>query len=284
MKEAAFATAVEWFAQAPHVLITAGAGLSASAGFDYGDTKRFAELFPAFVKQGFTARYQTIGYNDWTAAEKWGYWAIHVDDIRFGPRCDPIYRDLLSVVKSKDYFVMTSNVDQLFPRNGFDSLRMFTPQGDYGLIQCNRGCKEHVWDSEPVVARLLECIDPLTQTVQDDAAIPRCPTCGGETFLNVRIDRFFVERPYDEQRTRITNWSTKVGRDPVLVVEIGAGFNTPGVVRWPGEQLVASHPESKLIRINAQHPDTPAALAGRALGFAGDASIVVARLKQSLES
>jgi hypothetical protein len=127
--------AAEWITAADRVLITAGAGLSAAAGFDYTDRERFAELFPALHRAGFRARYEMIG-RDLPPEYLWGFWAVHTEDIRFNPEPSPLYQRLRGIIDDRGYFVMTSNVDQLFSRNGFDSERIYTPQGDYGLYQC----------------------------------------------------------------------------------------------------------------------------------------------------
>lgn len=267
---------------AQNILLTSGAGLSAAAGFDYGDTERFKELFPAFAARGMSARYQAIGFRGWTPADHWAYWAIHVADIRFGARRDPVYRELLRLTSHANTFVMTSNVDRLFTRNGFDKHRFFSPQGDYGLLQCRRACRDEAWDSEPVVRGLLAAVDPLAQTVRDPRAVPACPSCGGEVFFNVRLDRHFVESPYREQQARLAAWLRARQNAPLVVLEIGAGFNTPGVIRWPGEQLVAAMPQATLIRVNPDHPQVPPELGERAIGLRTKADQFIGQLASAI--
>ncbi len=261
-----------------HILITAGAGMSAAAGFDYGENARYKELFPAFARKGFTARYQAIGYRGWSPAEFWAFWAIHVADIRFGERNDPVYRELNALTRHANTFVYTSNVDRLFPRNGFSRDRLYTPQGDYGYLQCAKRCHDAVWDSEPVVVQLLQNMDPVAQIITDPDVIPCCPKCGGEVFLNVRIDQHFVESPYREEQAHFANWIEQVVDKPFLIIEIGAGFNTPSVIRWPGEQLVQGTREGRMIRINQAHPQIPAIIQDRATGIGEDAAAVIKEL------
>lgn len=265
-----------WIDESSHVLVAAGAGMSAAAGLDYGDQKRFGELFPAFVRKGFTARYQAIGYQGWTPQEHWAYWAIHVADICKGARNDAPYRQLLEVVGDKDVFVYTSNVDRLFPRNGFDPQKLFTPQGDYGQMQCCRACKPVTWDSAPIIQKLLDAMDPVEQVITDLDALPRCPNCGGEVFLNVRVDGNFVEAPYAAQSERFQGWLDTALDERFLVIEIGAGYNTPSVIRYPCEGLVARHSTGRLLRINQEYPDVPRELGDRAMGIREDAAIFLA--------
>ncbi|MEW2403895.1 NAD-dependent protein deacetylase of SIR2 family [Streptomyces sp. NPDC046862] len=253
-----------WLAEADRVLITAGAGLSAAAGYDYGDEDRFQELFPALHRIGLRSRY-LVGVS-LPPALLWGYWAVHIDDIRFSPDPNPLYQRLRSLVGDKDHWVMTSNVDALFARGGFAPDRVFTPQGDYGRYQCATPCTPATWDNRPLVAQLLATYDPATGAITDPSALPRCPNCGGEVEINVRIGPEFVDGPYLPAGRRLRHW---LGTAPVdtrlLILEFGAGFNTPGVIRWPGEHLTRHLPHSRLVRVNPTHPETPADLAGRTL-------------------
>jgi NAD-dependent SIR2 family protein deacetylase len=269
--ETDLATAAAWVAQqldrAERVLIGAGAGLSVAAGIDYTDERSFAELFPAMHRRGFRARYQLIGYPGLTPAQHWGYWATHVNDVRFGDRHHPAYATLLEEVADIDYFVLTSNVDGMFPRNGFDPERIWTPQGDYALMQCLVPCRPVVWPSEPIIKRALAATDPVSQEVMDPDAIPRCPNHGGPVFLNVNAGRWFLNEHYRPQFERLRAWLNAKPGTPLLVLEIGAGMNTPGVVRWPLERLAADHPDATFIRINPEYPGIPADLLEKGAGL-----------------
>ncbi len=275
MDQAALDAIVRAFRDADHVLVAAGAGMSAAAGLDYTDEADFARVFPAFRRWGMTARYQAIGFFGWPPEVHWGYWATHVMDARFGPRNDAAYRDLLAYVGNRDSFVFTSNVDRLFPRNGFAPDRLFTPQGDYGYLQCLRGCRPVVWDSRPFMEAIVADLDPDTQSIRDRALVPRCPHCGGDVFLNVRIDRHFVETPYREQGEAANLWLDRARKGRLLVVEVGAAFNTPSVIRWPCDGIVAQTPGATLVRLNRDQPDVPATLGPRAIGIGGDAASVI---------
>ncbi|EFL27741.1 LOW QUALITY PROTEIN: conserved hypothetical protein, partial [Streptomyces himastatinicus ATCC 53653] len=183
-----------WLTEADRVLITAGAGLSAAAGYDYGDEDRFEQLFPALHRRGLRSRYM-VGV-PLPPALLWGYWAVHIDDVRFSTAPNPLYQRLRALVDGKDHWVMTSNVDGLFARGGFAPDRIFTPQGDYGRYQCSTPCTPATWDSRPLVGQLLAAYDPATGAVTDPDAPPRCPNCGGEAEINVRVGPQFVDTPY----------------------------------------------------------------------------------------
>ncbi len=270
------ATFAQWWSEADALLIGAGAGLSAAAGIDYSDPEDFARVFPVLARRGFRARHQLIGYQRWSQAEHWAYWATHVNDIRFGPRPHPVYARLRELCAGKDSFVLTSNVDAMFERNGFDTQRIFTPQGDYATMQCRKPCRQEVWPSQPAVELALRHLDAATFKLTAPDAIPRCPTCGGEVFMNVRIDRAFIEVPYRAQAERLNAWLSQVSRKRLLLVDIGSGFNTPTVVRWQLERLALALPHARLARINRDDAETGEVPADRALPIVRDAGEAIA--------
>ncbi|KOG09545.1 NAD-dependent protein deacetylase of SIR2 family [Streptomyces viridochromogenes] len=252
-----------WLEEADRVLIAAGAGLSAAAGYDYGDTERFRELFPALYRLGLRSRY-LLGVPLPTDM-MWGYWAVHIDDIRYDPEPNPLYRKLRELVGHRDHWVMTSNVDALFARNGFEADRIFTPQGDYGRLQCAVPCSRDTWPSRPFLDAILASYDRDTGRVTDPA-LPCCPRCGADIFPNVRVGPEFVDDAHLPAGRRLVQWLDDAPTDStLLVLEIGAGFNTPGVIRHPTENLVRQTPRARLVRINPAHPDVPSDLGERAL-------------------
>jgi NAD-dependent SIR2 family protein deacetylase len=279
--EAAAELARRWLAESDRVLIGAGAGMSAAADIDYGDTATFARLFPAFVRMGFRAQYQLIGHEGLTPAQHWGFWSTHVRHVRFGEDERSAYRALRHLVSGKETFVLTSNVDMLFARNGFDEARLFTPQGDYARMQCREPCSRETWPTRPFIERCLAALDPVTQQVTHPDAIPRCPRCGGPVFMNVRLDAAFLEEPYVEQARRFQRWMRDGATQRLLVLEIGAGFNTPSVVRWRMEHLAHHHPAARLVRINLKDPELPEELGERAVSLAMGASQAIELLQPS---
>lgn len=280
--EAAAAQVARWLDEADRVVIGAGSGLSAAAGFDFGDQADFAARFPALVKRGLKAAYEMIGCSDLPEAAFWGFWAVHVCQMRFEDGRSPVYEGLLRLVRGKDCFVLTSNVDALFVRNGFDQDRVWSIQGDYAFMQCLRPCTKEVWPSAPVIQRALGAIDPDSQEITDPACIPRCPRCGGNVFMNVRGGRWFVEEPYYPQMERWRAWFGQQADERLLLIDVGSGYNTPGVVRWPMEQMAMHVPTARLVRVNLRDARVPSSLGPRALSVPAGAretiqAIVAAR-------
>ena len=272
----------EYLRDADRVLIWAGAGLSADAGIDYTDTKSFARRFPVLAKRGFRMKAELIGYTDWSPELQWGYLALHVNEVRFEAPPHPVYGRLLDLVSNKDYFVITSNVDGMFFKNGFSEDRVFTPQGDYAKMQCQTPCRNDTWPSKPIIDRILPTVDPDTQEVSDPHVIPQCPHCGGAVFLNVRGGNWFIEDPYVEQAERFTEWVQGTSESRLLVIEIGAGFNTPVVVRWPMERIVDNHPKAHLVRVNVNQPQVPREIAKRSISLRCSAVAAITAIRKAM--
>jgi NAD-dependent SIR2 family protein deacetylase len=210
---------------------------------------------------------QLMGYNLLPPELEWSYLARHITEARFqSPRQD-VYRKLLDLVQDKNYFVITSNVDKLFVKNGFKEDKIYTPQGDYALLQCLKPCWTKTWPTKPIIDKILSNINSKTKELNDLSLIPKCPNCGGPVFMNVRGGNWFIEEPYEEEAIRFNTWVKEVKNCGLLVVEIGAGFNTPGVVRWPMEQIVYNYKDSFLIRVNLHYPQIPKEITERSLSF-----------------
>ena len=172
------------------VVIGAGAGLSTSAGFVYNG-ERFQQYFCDFAsKYGFSDMYSGGFYPYATLEEYWAYWSRYIWVNRYMNAPKPVYEDLLALVKDKDYFVITTNVDHQFQKAGFDKHRLFYTQGDYGLFQCSEPCCQKTYDNEETVRQMLE--QQRNMRVPSEL-VPRCPVCGRPMTMNLRSDDTFVE-------------------------------------------------------------------------------------------
>ena len=142
--------------EADAVIIGAGAGLSTSAGFVY-DGERFQKYFGDFKeKYGFRDMYSGGFYPYDTLEEHWAYWSRYIWINRYADAPKPVYDELLALVKDKDYFVLTTNVDHCFQKAGFDKERLFYTQGDYGLFQCSVPCHKKTYDNEEIIRKMIE--------------------------------------------------------------------------------------------------------------------------------
>lgn len=237
--------------EAEYIIIGAGAGLSTAAGISYVG-ERFEKYFKDFIEEyGFTDMYSSGFYPFESQEEKWAYWARHVFANRYDVGKTDVYQKLLKLVEDKEYFVLTTNVEHQFWINGFDDERIFATQGDYGFLQCEKGCHDKLYPNEDQVFEWVEKIENFR--IPTDL-VPKCPVCGGEMDLNLRKDSYFVEDAKWHHMNK--NYSDFLnGIDGKFVfLEIGVGFNTPGIIRYPFEQMTYNNDDATLIRLNLDYP------------------------------
>ena len=239
---------------ADYILIGAGAGLSTSAGLDYSG-KRFQENFGEFIeKYHFTDMY-TAGFYDFnTEEEKWAFWAKHIylNDTGIGPT--KLYQDILELVKDKNYFVITTNVDDQFYKAGFDKEKVFATQGSFRYIQCSKACHNKLYDATDLVKEMIEKTKDCKIPTE---LVPVCPVCREKMEVNVRIDANFVQDDNWYKQDRKYGELLDNNKDKnVILLELGVGFNTPGIIRIPFEQMTEQNLNWKLIRINKDNCDT----------------------------
>ena len=199
---------------------------------------------------------------------RWGYWSKHALLNRFDPPALPLYQELYSIVKDKDYFVLTTNVDHQFYKAGFSAEKIFATQGDYGEIQCQRGCHPKTYDAEELFrkmdARRRDCLIP-------SELVPKCPVCGGNMTMHLRCDNYFVEdEQWHEAADRYADFLDRNQSKKVVLIELGVGFNTPIIIRFPFEKLVREHATYRLLRLNMDEAVVPEGFGNRAIGISGD--------------
>ena len=234
--------------EADTVIIGAGAGLSTSAGFVYTG-KRFMEHFSDFqTKYGFDDMYSGGFYPYSTPEEHWAYWSRYIWVNRYMDPPKPVYDDLLALVKDKDYFVLTTNVDHCFQKAGFDKKRLFYTQGDYGLFQCSEPCCQETFENETVVKAMVE---QQRNMRIPSSLIPRCPHCGKPLTMNLRSDSRFVEdEGWHTAAHRYSEFLRRHKGMKVLLLELGVGYNTPGIIKYPFWQMTAENAKAVYACIN----------------------------------
>lgn len=253
------------------VIIGAGAGASTAAGIQYGG-KRFTDNFAEFIKK-YGEYYMTdmyaAGFYPYPSEEaKWGYWSKHALMNRFDPPALPLYTELYDLVKNKEYFVLTTNVDHQFYKAGFDEKRIFATQGDYGKIQCQKACHSKTYDAKDLFRKMdkarRDCLIP-------SELVPKCPVCGGNMAMNLRCDNYFVEdEAWHEAADRYAGFLEQNKDKKVVLLELGVGFNTPIIIRFPFEKMVRENSSYSLIRLNMDEAVVPESFGERAIGIGGD--------------
>lgn len=253
------------------VIIGAGAGASTAAGIQYGG-KRFTDNFAEFIKKYgehcMTDMYAAGFYPYPSEEAKWGYWSKHALMNRFDPPALPLYTELYDIVKNKEYFVLTTNVDHQFYKAGFDEKRIFATQGDYGKIQCQKACHPKTYDAKDLFRKMdkarRDCLIP-------SELVPKCPVCGGNMAMNLRCDNYFVEdEAWHEAADRYAGFLEQNKDKKVVLLELGVGFNTPIIIRFPFEKMVRENSSYSLIRMNMDEAVVPESFGERAIGIGGD--------------
>ncbi len=258
--------------EADHILIGGGAGLSAAAGLTYSG-KRFTDNFGDFiVRYDMSDMYSAGFYPFETPEEKWAYWSRHIHMNRYEPPALKLYLDLQKLISGKDYFVITTNVDQQFYKAGFDKDRIFDTQGDYGKFQCAVGCHDTLYDNEQavrsMVAQQRDCRIPST-------LIPKCPVCGGDMDMNLRKDGYFVQdAEWYKRSAAFESYLHLIAGNRIVLMEFGVGYNTPTIIRFPFEQITYKEPKATLIRFNRDYPEAIKENQTKTISFSEDISLL----------
>lgn len=253
--------------EANAVVIGAGAGISTSAGFTYSG-ERFERHFSDFGrKYGFQDMYSGGFYSYETQEEMWAYWSKFIYVNRYMDAPKPVYDRLLFLVKDKEYFVITTNVDHCFQKAGFDKKRLFYTQGDYGLFQCSEPCCNETYENEDMIRAMVEQQKDMKIPTE---LIPKCPHCGKPLTMNLRSDDKFVEdKGWHQAAEKYKNFlRTRKGK--ILFLELGVGYNTPVIIKYPFWQMTAKNPEATYACVNYGEAVCPNEIKEQAICIDGD--------------
>lgn len=266
------ARAAEMIRDADYVLVGAGAGMSTAAGARYGGKffeEHFAEFQAKYGKGPYMSDMYFAGFYPYPDEESyWGYWCRQA--LLAGADLDvtPLHKTLLSMLEGKRIFVLSTNADGQFVKAGLPEEETFCTQGDYFHIQCKRGCHQKIYQAvdmfKEMDAAQRDCKIPSSM-------VPKCPVCHGPMDMNLRKDEYFVQDPswYDAE-ARFSDFLTEAVKGKLLLIEVGVGFNTPTIIRFPFEKLVKYHDNVNLIRLNLNEACVPESFGDRAVGINAD--------------
>ena len=261
------------------VVIGAGSGLSTAAGFTYNG-ERFEKYFSDFAaKYGIKDMYSGGFYPFPTQEEFWAYWSRYIYINRYMDAPKPVYSDILKLVQNKDYFVITTNVDHCFQKAGFDKKRLFYTQGDYGLFQCSEPCCQETYDNEAAIREMVKR--------QEDMKVPTellltCPHCGKPLTMNLRSDDKFVEdEGWHRAAERYENFLRTRAGGKILFLELGVGYNTPVIIKYPFWQMTAKNPNATYVCINQGQAVCPQEIEKRSICMDADIGQVLQSLSDA---
>ncbi len=275
------------------VIIGAGAGLSTSAGFVYSG-ERFSKYFSDFAKNyHFSDMYSGGFYPYETLEEHWAYWSRYIYINRYRKAPKPVYENLLKLVKDKDYFVLTTNVDHCFQKAGFDKHRLFYTQGDYGLWQCSKPCHKETYENEEIILQMLQAqgyeLDETGDLFVPDGKnlkmsvpsklVPHCPKCGRPMSMNLRADSTFVEdEGWHKAARRYEEFIRRHKGLKVVFLELGVGYNTPIIIKYPFWQFTAENPNAVYVCVNQSEAGCPREIENQSVCMDFDIGEVVEKL------
>lgn len=250
------------------ILIGAGAGMSTSAGLTYSG-ERFYRFFSDFHKKyGINDIYSGGFYPYDTPQEYWAWWSRHIYYNRYDIPAGKPYTDLLELVKDKDYFVLTTNVDHQFQIAGFDKHRLFYTQGDYGLFQCSKPCCQKTYDNEDAVRKMVAAQRDMRIPTE---LIPKCPVCGAPMTVNLRSDMTFVQdEGWYAAAGRYEDYLRRHENSHILLIELGVGMNTPVIIKYPFWQMTANNKDATYVCINRSEAYCPEDIADRSICIDAD--------------
>lgn len=266
-------------ADADGVLVGAGSGLSTAAGLVYDGDDFHREFRPWIERYGFTDLYTSSFYDFQSPEESWAYWARHIWFCRFRIDALPLYEELLHMLGGKDYFVLTTNTDGQFVKAGFAADRVFACQGDYAYLQTRSGQPRKLYYNKEMVEEMMRQTDSDLRI--PSSLIPYSPDTGEALVPNLRVDDNFVEdNHWHEMADRYYDFIERHRDSRLLLLELGVGFNTPGIIRFPFEQMASALPHASLVRLNKEHPHTMTDGIRDFTAFSEDISSVIGQLSE----
>ena len=280
--------------EADAILIGAGAGLSTSAGFQYTG-ERLEKYFSDFVSMYHIEDMYSGGFYSmqWPTEKLWAYWSRYIYINRYMNPPKPVYEELFDLVKNKDYFVLTTNVDHCFQKAGFDKHRLFYTQGDYGLWQCSKPCHDKTYDNEETVRKMVlaqgfTIAEDGTLTVPEGVTlkmaipselIPRCPVCGKPMSMNLRADDRFVEdEGWHTAAQRYTDFLRSHTDRKMLFLETAVGWNTPGIIKYAFWKMTNKWPDATYACLNYNEAYAPDEIKAKSICINGDIGDILSKL------
>ncbi|WP_125142516.1 SIR2 family NAD-dependent protein deacylase [Clostridium transplantifaecale] len=269
---------LRWIDAADAVVIGAGSGLSTAAGLSYSG-ERFIRYFSDFIERYHMKDMYSAGFYPFaTQEEKWAYWSRHIYCNRYDQPAGGAYLDLFELVKKKNYFVLTTNVDHQFWLAGFEPDRIFATQGDYGKFQCRKACHNKLYDNE---AQVRAMVREQTNCRIPAHLVPKCPVCGGEMEVNLRCDGFFVEdEEWHRAAERYKHFLASNLREDLLFLELGVGMNTPAIIKYPFWQMTYQNPKARYACINLDGGAVPGEIGERSVCIRGDIAAVLTEMRR----
>lgn len=285
-----------WISQANLIVIGIGGGLSAAGGIDHTKPHLVKEHFTDYYRMGYKKleelqeMYREI--TEENARAYWGYWGRYIKSIGYDTELGNGYRDLLRLIRNRNYLIYTTNYDGQVQRTGFEEERVMALQGDCRFLRCSKQCCEKVFESKDLLESMIKSMHGNLEVSGNK--VPRCPHCGAYLVPNLQkindnVDKIMNLENDIKLYNEIGNGfcegiNTIDDSANILFLELGVGVTRPELMREPFEALAKQYPNAHLIRINKCNADVPKELGKRAISINADLEESIAELASGIVS
>ncbi len=160
------------------------------------------------------------------------------------------YQNLYELIRDKNYFVITTCIDENIKKAAFDRDRLVEPCGNHEMLQCSEKCCSELYPAGEFSDLVKQAI--LDGVGLDSLEIPRCPRCKKPlAYNNILCKQNYVEDGYQEQWQKYTKWLQMTLNRKICILELGVELNLPHIIRWPFEKIAFYNQKADFFRINA---------------------------------
>lgn len=265
--------------EADGVLIGASNGLSISEGIHiFAENEAFLKNFGDFRdRYGFRSIIQGCFYPFPSEEEKWAYFSRLYDYFLYKNGASPVMRNLYKLVKDKNFYVVTSNIDDHFRQAGFPIERLFEIEGNCRNLQCKHGCHNQIYPGDITLSKMAQ--------IQENGSIPsesipKCPECGGLMQIHVEVDRNFLKgEAWQTSYQAYRDFFEQMHGKKLVLLELGVGARNQ-LIKAPFMNLTNVEENVTYITLNKGELYIPQEIADKSIGIDGDTAEVLHRLAQ----
>lgn len=264
--------------EADSVVIGASNGLSISEGYHiFAEDSNFLNNFGDFRKKyGFHSIIQGCFYPYPSQEEKWAFFSRMFEYFLYNKEASSVMKNLYELVKHKNYFVVTSNMDDHFTLAGFPKERLFEIEGNCRYIQCSHGCHDKIYLGDEILSKMAQNQE---NGKVPSKLIPKCPECGGNMQVHIELDgNFLRDQSWQASYDAYQDFIQKAHGKKVVFLELGVGARNQ-MIKAPFMKLTNIEENATYITLNkGGELYIPEAIAAKSIGIDGDIAEVLQQL------
>lgn len=175
------------------------------------------------------------------------------------------YNRLFDLIEGKNYYVLTTNADDVIFKSKIDSDRIVAPCGSITQFVCET-CKGEIekFSEEDI----LKNHQVLVNGVVGEFVVKRCPVCQKLMTPNVVSYPYYDEKGYLDKWNHYTKWLQGTVNKKLCILELGVGLAYPTVIRWPNEKIVTYNNKSYMYRVHDKFSQLSEGIGERAKAIA----------------